>query len=212
MSSTDDEVRELVSIATLGEGILRDPDEHRIMKVLLTAGFSPREAREKVDAALRALGVERAVKAAPPVASASSPAPDDPTPAAPVAPGAPKATPEAIKKTITRSFQRPTRRKDVREPSDEAVLAELVAPGPDDTTRWSGVCSSCLIEISNEDVRSGRAEVSPGGKRHCRACLSKLRAGLLCKVCYKPIERAALLEGRAQLHADRAVHVSCLAP
>ncbi|HZV02129.1 MAG TPA: hypothetical protein VFF73_35800 [Planctomycetota bacterium] len=198
MSDAPDEVQELVSIATLGEGLLREPDEHRILKVLLTAGFSPLEARERIDAALAALGARRAAPTdAPPVDTSGGRSQMG-------------ATPSALARAITRSFKRKERRKVSQPSSDEAVLAELVSPAPIGPEEPPGVCSACLAAIPGDDVRAGRAEVYDNGSRHCRACLSKLRAGLICKVCYKPINRAELLDGRSQLHGDRAVHVPCL--
>jgi len=201
--SSEDEVRELVSMATIGEGVLREADEHRILKVLLTAGFSALEAREKIDGALAALGARRAT----PAESLAPP------PEASVSRSQIPATPSALARAITRSFQRRSAKKTERSPrheSEEAVLAELVSPARSEPEPPQGVCSSCLASIPAEDVRAGRAEVQEGGARHCRACLSQLRAGLICKVCYKAIQRAELLDGRSQLHGDRAVHLPCL--
>ncbi len=226
MSSSEEEVRELVSLATLGEGILREADEHRILKVLLVAGFSPLEARERIDGALAATGARRAQDALP------APPPQREGGAG-GARGAPEAAPppvtgtdQALEKAITRSFKRRTRRSlgeavgsgsrpgAVRsgppgpERAKEPLLPEKVARPPEEE-KPLGVCSVCLAAISHEDARAGRAEVLASGERHCRACLSKLRAGLLCKVCYKRVDRAELSDGRAQLHGDRAVHITC---
>ncbi len=200
MSTSDDDVKELVSLATIGEGLLRDEEEHRIMKVLLTAGFGAAEAKAKIDAALTALGVTRPGAAGIDAPTAIIKVPESR--------GA-SASLEDVTRAVKRSFTKKPTRRSLDPPSSVEVVAELVASSHE-TTKWSGVCSACLGIIEYEDVRSGRAEIQIDGKRHCRVCLSKLRAGLLCKSCYKPIERAELLDGRAQLHADRAVHAVCI--
>src|SRR5579872_7147484 len=142
----EDEVRELVSIATLGEGLLRETDEHRILKVLLTAGFSPLEARERIDAALASLGARRAAPSDAPPADTSG--------------GRSQmgATPSALARAITRSFKRKEKRRVPEPSSEEAVLAELVPP-PTVPEEPPGVCSACLAAIPAEDVRAGRAEI-----------------------------------------------------
>jgi hypothetical protein len=232
-------VHELVAIATIGDGILREADEHRILKVALAGGLAPGVACAQIEDALRALGAKRA-ESAPPSAT-PPPAPDQAPGPGSAAPGTdvpppPGATEDAVQKAISRKLGKrpgsasheavpaapaPPVAHAARAPdppsSGEIVVAELFLASPDSlplppapTSELTlGVCSACLAPVSLADVRAGRAE-DDGATKHCRACLSKLRAGLLCIACYRAIDRTELLDGRAVLEGDRAIHQVCL--
>jgi hypothetical protein len=62
--SPRDEVRELVEIALLGEGVLQDAEEHRIVKLAVERGLTPLEAQRVIDATLDTRSGRRAGRAA----------------------------------------------------------------------------------------------------------------------------------------------------
>ncbi|MBI3725115.1 hypothetical protein HY251_14350 [bacterium] len=120
-------------------------------------------------------------------------------------------------------------------PTDsDAVVAELVSPGPTPgplprpatgriqpatgraqkpaTGSVAVVCKGCLAQIPSHDFRDGRAERLASGVAHCRVCFSKLRAGLICATCYGVLGRPELQDGRALPVGDRAYHARCLRP
>jgi len=227
-SSPEEEIRELVALATLGEGVLRDKDEHRILKVALARGVPPQVAKATIDAALAAAGARRPEKSVDLTSSDSATMralekktedPDE------------MLTSDAIKKAIQRKLDKPPSSTSnalplpettplpalaKSEPPEEevaeevAVLAEIVAPPAPE--KPLGICAGCLAEVFSHDVAAGRAQREPDGRLHCRNCLSRLEAGLLCDVCYRPIDRTLLADGRAVAKGDRAYHAACVAP
>jgi hypothetical protein len=209
--SIEDELRELVALATLGEGVLREKDEHRLVKVALARGLSLVEARRAIEVAVAAVGARRA----PPESGSERSSSGASGPAArPKDAGDASATEGAIRRATRRL------RIDPRPPAEdeEAIVAEIVdpapdlVPAPDADASASGVCAGCLASVAAHDLASGRAERAPDGRVHCRACVSKLRSGLLCGKCYQPLERAELASGRARAAGDRAFHVACMPP
>lgn len=215
----------------LADGVLRPSEERRFQEMAAEVGLSPDEVEQVLREELDRRGARREsgmgpVAAPPPqphgraagssdiqraIARSLSPRPAPQRPAAPPLPTRPPAPPPPA------------------EEEEEEIVAELVEEAPPEAAarfrsetpgapgwgratvvRVVGVCSSCLTDVYDQDVATGRSERLDDGRLHCPACLNRLVAGLICGACYQRITRSDMKSGKLKVIQNRVHHGHCL--
>ncbi len=223
----------------LADGVLKVAEERRFQDMAAEVGLSPDEVETVLHDELQRRGARRDSDMGPVTSPGPAPAQPSraagssdiqraiarsmPSRAAP-----PPLPPQRSATPPTRPT-RPTAPAPIEPEEEEEIVAELVEEAPPEAAarfrsetpgaagwgratvvRVIGVCSSCLTDVVDQDVTTGRAERLDDGRLHCPGCYNRLVAGLICGACYQRVTRSDMKGGRLKVIAGRVHHAHCM--